>query len=131
MNVEGQEKGENPIAEKRVESSDKEELDELRCPPMVGQFSGWLKVHSGPTGRGHYNFFCNPNAINFGILEAKAVELVGTCQAITVFHRAPQPLDEDVKNLRLRDLKRLPGASEEPSFLDFFSEPMVNFPQHG
>jgi glycosyltransferase involved in cell wall biosynthesis len=29
----------------------------LRWPPLVGQLSGWLKVHSGPPGRGHCNFF--------------------------------------------------------------------------
>ena len=37
MNVEGQEKGEDPIAEKRIEPSDEEELDELRCPSKVGR----------------------------------------------------------------------------------------------
>ena len=29
----------------------------LRCPPRVGQFSDWLKMHSGPADRGHCNFF--------------------------------------------------------------------------
>ena len=74
-------------------------------------------MHSGPAGRGYYNFFFNPNAIDFGILESREVG----ARKLRALVR--------VENLRLRALKRLPGASEEPSFLDFFSEPMVDFPQ--
>jgi hypothetical protein len=44
--VEAQEKSENPIAEKRVEPSDEEELDEPRIepdPPAPGSL--WNSIH--------------------------------------------------------------------------------------
>ena len=49
MNVEAQEKGEDPIAEKRVEPSDEEKLDEPRIkpdPPDSGSF--WNSLHPFP-----------------------------------------------------------------------------------